>query len=260
MSSLVPLLLCGILSGITPAHADGGDVTVHATVDGTPVGRDTLVLDPAAAPRIDVTVHNGGDTVHHVKAIRVSGTALALTFFSYDTTLPFDVPAGQSVTRGFVLDLGQLGGQATGLLPTALEVLDVNRDVIAGVATTADVRGSVWSVYGVFGLAVLGLTALAWVAALVALARRRLPASRWRRATRFLPAGVGTGLVAVISLSALRVMAPSPATEVLFILGAAAAAFALGCLTPHPADPPLDPPVDPEATQRIARPVPGGGA
>ncbi|WP_158852289.1 hypothetical protein [Saccharothrix deserti] len=288
MSSVGLLLLCGIFLGVGPvgvpmAHAAGDAVTIDATVDGTPVGEDELLLDPSGSSRISMTVHNGTDTVRHVKAIRLSGTALALTFFSYDTTVPFDVPAKQSVTRGFVLDLGQLGTQATGLLPTELEVLDTNREVIASIGTTGDVRGSVWSVYGVFGLAVFGLTVLAWAGALFALARRRLPANRWQRAMRFLPAGVGTGLVAVISLSVLRVMAPSPAAEIPFILGAAAVALVLGYLTPHPAadelpplDPPLSPPpplssplsppplsppfADPEATQRITRPLPGGAA
>ncbi|MFI9012011.1 hypothetical protein ACIGNX_32710 [Actinosynnema sp. NPDC053489] len=262
MGSAGLLLLCGIFLGAAtaPAHAAGDAVAIDATVDGTPVGEDELLLDPAASPRISVTVHNGTDTVRHVKTIRLSGTALALTFFSYDTTVPFDVPAGQSVTRGFVLDLGQLGAQATGLLPTELEVLDTNRDVIASIGVTGDVRGSAWSVYGVFGLAVFALTVLAWAGALLALARRRLPPNRWQRAMRFLPAGVGTGLVAVISLSVLRVVAPSPGAEVPFVLGAAAAAFALGYLTPHPDadDLPAPPPVDPESTQRITRPVPGG--
>jgi hypothetical protein len=283
MSSLGLLLLCGIFLGVAPAYlptarAAGDTVTIDATVDGTPVGEDELLLDPSGSSRISVTVHNGTDTVWHVKTIRLSGTALALTFFSYDTTVPFDVPAKQSVTRGFVLDLGQLGTQATGLLPTELEVVDTNRDSIASIGTTGDVRGSMWSVYGVFGLAVFGLTVLAWAGALVALARRRLPANRWQRAMRFLPAGVGTGLVAVISLSVLRVMAPSPAAEIPFILGAAGAALVLGYLTPHPSadsdGPPLDPPssspsstssstlpfADPEATQRITRPLPGGAA
>ncbi|WP_367137784.1 hypothetical protein [Saccharothrix sp. HUAS TT1] len=267
MSSVGSLLLCGIFLGVAPADAAGDAVTINATVDGTPVGSGELLLDPSASSRISVTVHNGTDAVLHVKTIRLAGTALALTFFSYDTTVPFDVPAKQSVTRGFVLDLGQLGTQATGLLPTELEVLDTNRDPIAAIATTGDVRGSVWSVYGVFGLAVFGLTVLAWTGALIALARRRLPANRWQRAMRFLPAGVGTGLVAVISLSVLRIMAPAPAAEIPFILGAAAAAFALGYLTPHPdstldppLDPPADPPFDPESTQRITRPLPGGVA
>lgn len=260
MSSVGLLLLCGIFLGVAPAQATGDAVTIDATVDGTPLGEDELLLDPSRSATISVTVHNGTDTVRHVKAIRLSGTALALTFFSYDTVVPFDVPAKQSVTRGFVLDLGQLGGQATGLLPTEVEVLDTNRDVIASIGVTGDVRGSLWSVYGVFGLAVFGLTVLAWTGALIALARRRLPANRWRRAMRFLPAGVGTGLVAVISLSVLRVVAPSPAVAIPFVVGAAAAAFLLGYLTPHPDDdglPPAEPPVDPESTQRI-RPVSGG--
>ncbi|MFJ6677046.1 hypothetical protein ACIQMJ_38605 [Actinosynnema sp. NPDC091369] len=258
MSSVGLLLLCGIFLGVVPAHAAEGAVTIDATVDGTPIGDDELLLDPARSSLITVTVHNGTNTVRHIKTIRLSGTALALTFFSYDTTVPFDVPAKQSVTRGFVLDLGQLGGQATGLLPTELEVLDTNRELVAAIGVTGDVRGSMWSVYGVFGLAVFGLTVLAWAGALVALARRRLPANRWQRAMRFLPAGVGTGLVAVISLSVLRIMPPSPAAEIPFILGAAAAAFALGYLTPHPdVD---DFPRDPESTQRITRPLPGGVA
>jgi hypothetical protein len=258
------ILLCGILVGgvilgTAPVHAADETVSMSATVDGDLVGREHLLLDPSGSSRISVTVHNGTDTVRHVKTIRLSGTALALTFFSYDTTVPFEVPAKDSVTKGFVLDLGELGTQATGLLPTELEVLDANRDVIASIGTTGDVRGSLWSVYGVFGLAVFGLTVLAWAGALIALARRRLPVNRWQRAMRFLPAGVGTGLVAVISLSVLRIVAPSPAAEIPFILGAAGAAFALGYLTPHPDEdePPLS---DPNATQRFTRPLPGGAA
>ncbi|MEU5695957.1 hypothetical protein [Actinosynnema sp. NPDC020468] len=246
-----------MLLGVSPAVAAVGGVSINATVDGKPVTGDELLLDPSGSARISLTIHNGTDRVLHVKTVRLSGTALALTFFSYDTTLPFDVPGGESVTRGFVLDLDQLGSQATGLLPTELAVLDASRDVIAGVETTGDVRGSVWSVYGIFGLAVLLLTALAWAGALFALARRRLPANRWQRAMQFLPAGIGTGLVAVISLSVLGVMAPSPAAEIPFIVVAAAAALLLGYLTPHPAP---AAPVDPEATQRLTRPLPPGGA
>lgn len=255
------LLLCGLvlwgLAAGTGRAADGA-VTMNATVDDTPVGVEALVLDPSGSSRISVTVHNGTGATRHVKTIRLSGTALALTFFSYDTTLPFEVPAGQSVTRGFVLDLAQLGDQATGLLPTELAVLDANRDVIASVATTADVRGSMRSVYGFFGLVLAVLTALAWVAALLALARQRLPASRWRRALRFLPAGAGTGLVAVVFLSALRVAAPTPVLELALVLGCAATALVLGFLTPPPAADEL-PPADPEATQRL-RPVAHRGA
>ena len=134
-----------------------------------------------------------------------------------------------------------------------------------------------WSVYAVFGLGVLLLTIFSWAGALFALARRRLPLNRWQRAMRFLPAGIGTGLVAVISLSVLKLMAPSPAAEIPFILGSAAAALLLGYLTPHPGDGDTPRPAAPDSdrrtddlttinydeaplTERITRPLPPGGA
>ena len=137
------LLLCGIFLGSVPAaSAAPGEVTVNATVDRKPVGAaEELVLDPTKSIRVEVTVHNGTDTDRKVKTIRLSGSALALTFFAYDTTVPFDVPAKESVTRAFQLDLADLGGQATGLLPTEIEVLDENRDVLGSVEAT--VRSSV---------------------------------------------------------------------------------------------------------------------
>src|SRR3712207_7482619 len=59
-----------------------------------------------------------------------------------------------------------------------------------------------------------------------------------------------TTLFRSISLSVLRVVAPTPAVGISFVVGAAAAAFLLGYLTPHPDDdglPPAEPPVDPES-------------
>jgi len=261
------LLLCGIFLGSTQAFAaPAGEVTIDATVDGKPVGKGELLLDPERSSQIGITVHNGADTIQHVKTVRVSGSALALTFFAYDTIVPFDVPPKQSVTRTFTLDLADLGSQAIGLLPTEVAVVDTNRDVLVSVGATGDVRGSMWSVYGVFGLAVLVLTALSWAGALLALARHRLPANRWQRAMRFLPAGIGTGLVAVISLSVLRLMAPSPVAEIPFILVAAAAALVLGYLTPHPAEAEQVARTQNfgsgggDLTERITRPLPPGGA
>ncbi|WP_325520928.1 hypothetical protein [Lentzea sp.] len=218
------------------AAAQGGPVLLEADVDGRPVGVGNLVLDPTDTAKVSITVRNGTDTVQRVKTVRISGSALALTFFSYDTTVPFDVPPRSAETRSFPLDPSDLGSQAIGLLPVTIEVVDVQRETIASVETTGDIKGSLWSVYGAFGLGVLVLTALSWAGALLALARRRLPANRWQRAMRFLPAGIGTGLVAVISLSVLRLVAPSPTAEIPFIVGAAAAALLLGYVTPHPGE------------------------
>ena len=228
------LLLGGIMLLPSTASAQDSSVILEADVDGRPVGVGTLALDPSKTAKVSITVRNNTSTVQRVKTVRISGTALALTFFAYDTTVPFDVPAKSSETRSFPLEPTDLGSQAIGLLPVAVEVVDTQRDTIASVETTGDIRGSLWSVYGAFGLGVLVLTGLSWAGALMALARRRLPANRWQRAMRFLPAGIGTGLIAVISLSVLRLVAPSPTAEIPFILGAAAAAFVLGYVTPHP--------------------------
>jgi hypothetical protein len=169
-----------------------------------------------------------------VHSVRLIGTALALTFFDYDTTVPFDVPAHGQASRTLSLDLSDLDGQAVGLLPASVELLDGSKAVLAGATTVADIQGSLTSVYVIFGIAVLVLTILAWAAALLAMARRTLPANRWRRALRFLPAGFGTGIVAVITLSVLRLVPPAPAVELPVIAFTAAVGLVLGYLTPQP--------------------------
>lgn len=235
----VALGLCGVLLGAPPAVADSGSLGLQVSIDDRPIADATVAIDPANQVKLQVVATNSGTAPVKVRSVRLSGVALALTFFAYDTTAPFEVPARGTATRTFVLDLGDLAGQATGLLPSSVELLDAQRATLGEATTVADVRGSFWSVYGVFGLAMLVLTILAWLAALLALARHRLAANRWRRGLRFLPAGFGTGLVAVITLSVLRLVPPEPAIEIPVVLGAAAIAFLLGYLTPNPVAPPV---------------------
>lgn len=227
-----------------PAAADpiGGSVTVAAALDATPIAGHTEVIDPAHTIGLAITVGNRSNSVIHVHSVRLVGTALALTFFDYDTTVPLDVPAHARVSRILTLDLSDLDGQAVGLLPASVELLDPGKTILARANTVTDIRGSIISVYGVFGIAVLALTIVAWATALLAMARRRLPANRWRRALRFLPAGFGTGIVAVITLSVLRLVAPAPAVELPVIACTAVIGLVLGYLTPHPL------PADPAAT------------
>lgn len=225
-----------VLTAPTAAAADGSssDLTVTVRINDRDVSGQTVALTPDEPLELTITAENPGTEARSVRLIRVSGVALALRFFAYDTTLPFQVPARGRVTRTFPLDVRDLDGQAVGLLPTSIELLTEDRTVLGSAETVADVRGSLWSVYGVFGLAMLGLTAFAWAGALLALARHKLSANRFRRALRFLPAGVGTGLVAVVSLSVLRMVPPAPAVEIPVVIGAAIIAMVLGFLTPHP--------------------------
>ncbi|MFG1640052.1 hypothetical protein ACGFMK_07180 [Amycolatopsis sp. NPDC049252] len=253
----VALGLCVVLLGAPPASAESGSLRLDVSIDDRPIADATVPIDPATQVKLEVVATNTGNAPVKVRSVRLSGVALALTFFAYDTTAPFEVPARGRVSRTFVLDLGDLSGQATGLLPSSVELLDAQRATLGEATTVADVRGSFWSVYGVFGLAMLVLTILAWLAALLALARHRLAANRWRRGLRFLPAGFGTGLVAVITLSVLRLVPPEPAIEIPVVLGAAAIAFLLGYLTPNPVKPAPEPGYEGtgEATVRLRVPA-----
>src|SRR5687767_9453375 len=104
MSGAGLLLWCGIMLLPSTAFAQGGSVSLEATVDGSPVGVGTLVLDPEKPAKVSVTVRNDTNTVQRVKTVRISGSALALTFFAYDTTVPFEVEAKSSETRSFPLE------------------------------------------------------------------------------------------------------------------------------------------------------------
>ncbi|WP_328618763.1 hypothetical protein [Actinokineospora pegani] len=248
-------LLC---TGTAPAAAQttpssDDPLAVVVAVAGQDITDRTVTLDPVRAVDLDLTITNTGSTTRSVRLVRVSGEALALDFFTFDTTLPFTVPPRSQVTRSFPLDVRDLDGQAIGLLPTSVELLTEDRVALGSAETVVDVRGSLWSVYGAFGIAMLALAVVLWSSTLVALARHRLPGNRFRRALRFLPAGVATGLVAVVSLSVLRLVAPEPEVEIPLVLGAAVVAMLLGFFTPHPAGPAT---VREDATAALPRPVP----
>jgi peptidoglycan/LPS O-acetylase OafA/YrhL len=91
-------------------------------------------------------------------------------------------------------------------------------------------------VYGMFGLAVIVLTVLSLGGALLALARHQLPENRWRRGLRFLTPGLGVGLFAVFTLSAMRVLVPRPGVWIPILLVTGGGAFLAGYLTPSPDD------------------------
>ncbi|SDD82505.1 hypothetical protein [Actinokineospora iranica] len=236
IAAAVALVATVLVLNAAPASAQESDepLRVTVTVDGADITGRTVELDPGKPAELSITAVNPGSAPVKVRLVRVSGVALALTFYAYDTTLPFEVPARGQTVRTFPLDVRDLDGQAIGLLPTSVELLSEDRTALGGASTVADVRGSYWSVYGVFGLALVVLTAVTWAGALLALARHRLSRNRFRRALRFLPAGVGTGLVAVVTLSVLRLVPPEPAVEIPIVLGAAVIALLLGFLTPHP--------------------------
>ncbi len=248
----VALVVLVLLPGLATAAAGGvpgdrptsivaagsGGLQFDAVVNEVSVTGRRITLDPDQPTRVLVTVRNNRNDLARIRSIRVSGSALGLTFFVFDTAVKMDVPPGASLTWSIDVDMAELHGQATGLLPMAVTLRDAKRDTLASADGIADIRGTLVCTYGMFGLGLLVVTVLLWAAALVALARHRLPRNRWRRAVRFAPAGCGVGFVAIVSLSALRVTAPSTSSNLTFIAAAAGIGFLLGYLTPTPAPAP----------------------
>jgi hypothetical protein len=219
------------------AHASSGGVSVAATINGHKVaGADSVKLSPSSSATLTVAVTNNTDHTVSARTVRIEGRVIGLVFYAYDTSIVLDVAPHSTQTRTIQLDVSGLKGQATGLIPSQVQLLDSHRNEIAGQDVTIDVRGSLWSVYGLFGLVILLLT-IGWTAnVLVRLFRGALPENRWMRAMLFLVPGIGIGLVFVFTLSALRFVAPTASLWVPVVVAAAAIMFVVGYLTPTPGD------------------------
>ena len=224
-----------------PAWAAGGSsLEVKATVGGHSLkdagANSPIELRPSDSTVVSVSVTNNGSSAVEVRSIRLDARVLGLAFFSYTTRVDLTVDPGATGTRTFALDLGDLDGQATGLLPAELALLGPDRSVIMSETGTVDVKGKIKSVYGVFGLAVAAITALLLASLLFRLVRRTLPENRWSRAVRFAVPGVGLGLVVTFTLGVLRVAVPSKGLSIGMLVGGLLVGFVLGYLTPAPGD------------------------
>jgi hypothetical protein len=222
--------------GAGTAHAASQTPSVVASINGQQVAHSTashpLRLVPAHPATVVLRVTNPTSRTLDVRTVQLQGQVLGLTFFAFNTSVGLDVAPDSSGTLRYNLDLSGLNGQATGLIPTTLSLLDAQGNVITSERVVGDVRGSLISVYGLFGLGLLVLTVIALVSALLALSRHRLPANRFRRGARFLVPGVGLGLVFAFTLSALRVWVPTNGLWLVVILVTGALFFVLGYLTP----------------------------
>jgi hypothetical protein len=181
-----------------------------------------------------MAVTNRGAAPATVRGVRLEGRALGLAFFAYDVSVGIEVAPGATEWRQVDLNIAGLKGQATGLLGASLELLGPQRQRLNTQSFVVDVRGSMRSVYGSFGLAVAAVTGLLFLGALYALASNRLPTNRLSRGLRFLTPGLGFGLVMVFTLSSARVFVPRPGRWAPIVIVSAAAFLALGYLTPTP--------------------------
>jgi hypothetical protein len=144
----------------------------------------------------------------------------------------FTVAPASTGVLTYRLELGDLKAQATGLYTADIAAVDGVGRPIATVGTVADVRGSLISVCGLFGIALIALTGLALLDVALAVRRRTLPNNRWRRGLRLLAPGVGIGLIMAFAVSVLRIWLPSTEQWLLIAGVTAATFFTLGYLAP----------------------------
>jgi hypothetical protein len=239
IAAVIALLVCGFV-GSAVASAQPEKVTMTATVNGQDVGRasggNPLRLRPGESATIAIELTNHGTDALDVRRVELAGRVVGLTFFSYATSTQFTVQPGAKDTLRYQLDLTGLEGQATGLIAGALTVRDSKGHPIASIPTVTDVRGSLLSVYGLFGIALFVLTALALLDAALAVAKHRLSPNRWKRGLRLLAPGVGIGLVIAFSASVVRLWVPSTGLWLVVAGLTAAVFFALGYFSPTPHD------------------------
>jgi hypothetical protein len=220
-----------------PALASGA-AGLNATINRTNLARATearpVQIIPGKPITIALVVRNGTTSPISVGSVNFEGRVAGLTFFSFDTLVRFDVPAGQSKSLAYILDTTSLKGQTTGLVPCSLSLSTASGQLIASQALVSYIKGSIISVYGLFGLGILVLTVLGFIEALLALAHGRLPLNRWRRGIRFLIPGFGVGAILVFSLSAFGEWLPSNGHWFVILAVFGAAGFVIGYLTPTP--------------------------
>ena len=234
--ALGPLLF--LSAGAMTSAGASSAVTLTGSINGQPLSTSSqsnpVRLYPLRPTNIVVTVHNDTSSPVHVATVRLSGEVIGLTFFAFDNSVAFTVPPSSSATNRFSIPLVGLSGQATGLIDGSLSVLNPGQQVVASQGFVVDVRGSLASVYGVFGLAIALLTVFAFALVLLELARHGLPANRFRRGLYFVVPGLGLGLVLVFTLSATRVLVPSVGHWVPLVIVSAVIFFVIGFLTPDP--------------------------
>lgn len=233
------LMVCALL-GMPTAAAQTDTVTASATVDGQDVAAANeglpLRLNPNHSVDVAVEITNHGTQPVNVRRVELTGRVLDLKFFGYSTMVDATVPAGATDTVRYQLDLSELRGQATGLIRGDLSVIDAAGNHIAVIPTVTDVRGSVFSVFGLFGIGLVVLTALAIIDAAIAISRHRLSTNRWQRGLRLLTPGIGVGLVLGFSSSVARLWVPTTSVWLMIAGGTAAAFFAIGYFSPTPDD------------------------
>ena len=238
LAAVLATLLTATLAGAEAWAAPSHTLSLRTIVNGQPA-----ITSSDARPAqlfanrpvyLRLKVHNSGSSSVEVAAVRFEGQVLDLPLFSYDTTLDLRVRPGATVSVGLPISTNGIGNLATGLIVASVTLAGRNGGALASQSVVTEVHGSFHSIYGLFGLVVLVLTASSLLFALIAMVRHTLPENRFLRALRFFVPGFGVGLVLTFTTAAFGIFSPAPGHWLPLLVVPAAAGLALGFLTPAP--------------------------
>lgn len=235
------LLTAAVAVGASSAAGAAPSSILSAEIDGRPLDtvdtHNPLVLPASKEAMVRIRVDNSDPRPLTVRSVVLSGKVLGLTFFTFTTRVDLAVDGNGMSEVEFPLDLADLEGQAVGLIPSRLAVVDDRHQLVGSAAFPADVRAPLWSAYGVFGIATAAITGLLLIAGFARLATHSLPSNRFSRALRFGAPGLGLGLTLMFLLSILRVLPPYTALGLPLTAVSGAVGFVTGYLSPAPWEP-----------------------
>ena len=195
---------------------------------------DPIVLDPDESSLLTLTMRNNTDATITVRNVQLRGGAFGVTLLAYNVTINADIAARDETRVEVPVDFVELGQQASGLLPSSIRLQDTERNLLGKRSFTLDVRSSATSLTALLTLVVAIATAASIVVIWIAVGRRRLPHSRWRRGLRFGLVGAGSGVSATLILAQLLLVTPAGKVWVPLLVVPAGAAFLLGWFSPGP--------------------------
>ena len=237
--AVVALILAALSLLVMPsafAQTDGGlkwSATIAGRLHEEIDSNQPLELGADDQVPVVLTLENVGQEEIKVRRVRLNGHVMGMSFFNFSVRIDANLAPGELTRREFNFDLDALANQANGYIPASLELLDPERQLVASDSFPVDVRGSVFSVYGLFGISIALLTVALLGSLLVSIYREQLAQrNRWQRALQFLPVGVGSGLTLTFTLSALRMLIPSAKAWLSLVLICGGAAFLVGYFLP----------------------------
>jgi len=220
------------------AGGPGGPVRFTALLDGQRLdlssSGDPIILDPDRSSTLALDLRNESDQELTVRQVQIRGKAFGVTLIAYDVTINARVPSRDVVELDVPVEFIDLGQQAAGLLPATIRLIGPARDELAALDFTVDVRGSPTSLMSMFTIVVAIATGFSIATIWIAIGRRRLPPSRFRRGVRLGTTGAGVGVTFTLLLSQLLLVSPKGGVWIPLLLVPTLGAFVLGYVSPGP--------------------------